>query len=117
MADTLTSSSYYRARYYDPSAGRFLSEDAFGANSDNLDFYGYVHNSPIDYTDPRGYGRTYQCGPRCGFRKETDPFKGPHINWWCNGLSGCLLWPSLKPCETSKSDTPPKRLRDCVLVQ
>lgn len=44
----------------------------------------------------------------------TDPFKGAHINWWCNGLKGCLLWPSLRPCEVSKSNVPPKRLLKCI---
>jgi RHS repeat-associated protein len=46
-------SSYYRARYYDPSAGRFLNEDpiAFGGG---IDFYRYVMNSPVNKIDPRG---------------------------------------------------------------
>jgi RHS repeat-associated protein len=44
---------YYRARYYDPLWGRFLSEDPihFGGG-DN--FYRYVGNSPASYTDPSG---------------------------------------------------------------
>jgi RHS repeat-associated protein len=113
--DTETGLYFYRARYYDSAAGRFLSEDAFGPNSDDLDFYSYVRNSPVGYTDPLGYGRTHQCGPRCGFRLDTnDPFKGPSINWWCNGLKGCLMWPSLQPCEVSKSDPVPNRIRDCI---
>jgi RHS repeat-associated protein len=114
-SDTETGLYYYRARYYDASTGRFLSEDAFGANSDDLNFYRYVHNSPIGYTDPHGYGRTYGCGARCKFRLDkNDPFKGDHINWECNGLKGCLLWPSLRPCEVSKSNIPPKRLLRCI---
>ena len=112
-SDTETGLYYYRARYYDQQTGRFLSEDALGATSDDLDLYRYVHNSPAGYTDPSGH-RTYNCGPKCGFRLETDPFKGKHINWWCNGLKGCLLFPSMRPCEESKSDPPPSRLRKCV---
>jgi hypothetical protein len=31
--------SYYRARYYDPAAGRFLSEDKIRSVSGTLNFY------------------------------------------------------------------------------
>ncbi len=48
---------YYRARYYDPSTGRFLSEDplSFAAGDSNL--YRYVFNTPTLYTDPSGLDR------------------------------------------------------------
>ena len=42
---------YYRARYYDPAAGRFLSEDPIRLLSGN-NFYRYVKNRPIDFRDP-----------------------------------------------------------------
>ena len=47
--------SYYRARYYDPGAGRFLSEDAleFGAGN-GANFYSYAINSPVSWVDPFG---------------------------------------------------------------
>ena len=50
--------SYHRARYYDPSTGRFLSEDPsrFGATTD---FYSYTGNNPTNFTDPTGLAR---CG-------------------------------------------------------
>jgi RHS repeat-associated protein len=44
---------YYRARYYDPAAGRFLSEDPVGFNG-GLDFYTYVANSSANLVDPSG---------------------------------------------------------------
>jgi RHS repeat-associated protein len=103
----------YRARYYDQTSGRFISEDPLGYRSDDLDFYRYVHASPVNYTDPSGL-KTYDCGAGCGFRIERDPHKGLHINWWCNGLEGCLLFPSMKPCEVGRSDTPPNRIKDCI---
>jgi len=34
--------SYYRARYYDPQVGGFLSEDPLSLNGDDLNFYRYV---------------------------------------------------------------------------
>lgn len=45
--------SYYRARYYDASVGRFVNEDRvrFGGG---INFYVYVRNSPIDMLDPLG---------------------------------------------------------------
>lgn len=45
--------SHYRARYYDPSVGRFLSEDPmrFGGG---VQFYRYTRNSPTGRKDPTG---------------------------------------------------------------
>ena len=45
---------YYRARYYSPMMGQFISEDPlrFGAGQNN--FYAYVGGGPIDYRDPTG---------------------------------------------------------------
>jgi RHS repeat-associated protein len=47
-------SSYYRARYYDPSAGRFVSEDPTGFKG-GVNFYPYVANDPANQTDPTGF--------------------------------------------------------------
>jgi RHS repeat-associated protein len=112
--DPETGIYFYRARYYDPAFGRFVSEDPTGFRSDDLNLYRYVHNSPINYTDPSGLAKTYDCGAGCGFRIERDPHKGLHVNWWCNGLSGCLLIPSMQPCEVGRSDQPPSRITRCV---
>ena len=46
-----------RARYYDPSAGRFLSRDTYPVNFGNpreLNRYAYVANNPINKFDPSG---------------------------------------------------------------
>jgi RHS repeat-associated protein len=52
-SDAETGLYYYRARYYDPTAARFLSEDPSqflgGAN-----FYRYSFNNPVNFTDPSG---------------------------------------------------------------
>lgn len=112
--DQETGTYYYRARYYDPGVGRFANEDPTEFRSDDLNLYSYVHGSPINYTDPTGLAKTYDCGAGCGFRIERDPHKGLHVNWWCNGLSGCLLIPSMQPCEVGRSDQPPSRITRCI---
>jgi RHS repeat-associated protein len=47
---------YYRARYYDPTLGRFISEDPIGLRGDGPNFYAYVMGNPIRHADPWGYG-------------------------------------------------------------
>lgn len=49
-SDPETSLYYYRARYYDLSAGRFLSGDPVGFNA-GVNFYSYVGNSPTMLVD------------------------------------------------------------------
>jgi RHS repeat-associated protein len=46
--------SYYRARYYDPTAGRFTSEDPIGFDGDGVDFYPYANDNPTNFFDPYG---------------------------------------------------------------
>jgi hypothetical protein len=48
---------------YDPSIGRFLTEDPLGFRSGDINLYRYVRNSPLNATDPSGLiGRTVQLG-------------------------------------------------------
>ena len=56
--DTETGTIYLRARYYNPSTGRFISRDSFaGRKSDplSLNLYTYCHNNPIIGVDPSGH--------------------------------------------------------------
>ncbi|MGB7848920.1 MAG: RHS repeat-associated core domain-containing protein [Candidatus Acidiferrum sp.] len=52
-SDAETGLYYYRARYYDPSTGRFLSEDPLRFKS-GVNFYSYVKNSAVNLKDPYG---------------------------------------------------------------
>lgn len=49
----ISQGSYYRARYYDPSTGRFLSEDPIQFVG-GLNFYRYTRNSPTNFRDALG---------------------------------------------------------------
>jgi RHS repeat-associated protein len=44
---------YYRARYYDPITGRFITVDPIGFNG-GINSYIYVANNPINLVDPDG---------------------------------------------------------------
>ncbi|MGD0959774.1 MAG: RHS repeat-associated core domain-containing protein, partial [Methylomonas sp.] len=44
---------YYRARYYDPNQIRFTQRDPAGFR-DGVNPYLYVHNNPVNFTDPDG---------------------------------------------------------------
>jgi hypothetical protein len=44
----------YRARYYDPQSGRFISEDPITFDADDLNFYGYAGNNSPNLTDSSG---------------------------------------------------------------
>ncbi|MET3109358.1 RHS repeat-associated protein [Oxalobacteraceae bacterium GrIS 1.18] len=45
---------YYRARYYDPMVGRFISEDPKKFKA-GINFYSYANNNPINGNDPYGF--------------------------------------------------------------
>ena len=45
---------YYRARYYDPTIGRFITPDPIGYLSGDFNFYRYVGNDPVNFVDPLG---------------------------------------------------------------
>ena len=45
---------FYRARCYDPSLGRFISQDPLGFDSGDLNLYRYVGNHPLSAKDPTG---------------------------------------------------------------
>jgi RHS repeat-associated protein len=52
--DAALSLYYYRARSYDPQAGRFLREDPLSFTAGDTNLYRYVFNVPIDSRDPLG---------------------------------------------------------------
>jgi RHS repeat-associated protein len=51
--DSETGLYYYRAKYYDPELGRFISEDPIGLEG-GINLYAYVGNNPVNNRDPSG---------------------------------------------------------------
>src|ERR1041385_321327 len=49
-----SASNEYRARGYHPGLGRFTSEDPKLFEAGDYNLFRYVHNDPIDLTDPMG---------------------------------------------------------------
>src|SRR5512144_61062 len=55
--DKETGLFYYRARYYDPIEGKFISKDPIGFEG-GINLYGYVQGNPTSRRDPSGL---YPC--------------------------------------------------------
>ena len=56
---------HMKGRVYDPTIGRFLSQDPFvqaPTNSQSFNRYTYVSNSPLSFTDPTGYNQADDMG-------------------------------------------------------
>jgi RHS repeat-associated protein len=76
--DAETGFYYYRARYYDPKIGRFISEDPIRF-AGGMDFYAYVGNAPTGFNDPFGLFP--------GQMPPSPPAYGPgwSVGQWDNG--------------------------------
>lgn len=106
--DSETGLYYYRARYYDPKIGRFISEDPFGFRAD-VNFYRYVYDNPVSWVDPYGLigeSDMKSFGPkprpptplppvtqvaRDAEAKYFDPGKDPYLGGFRHCMAGCLL--------------------------
>jgi RHS repeat-associated protein len=60
--DAETSLYYYRARYYDPAAGRFLGQDQIGFLAEQ-NFYVYAIDSPLNWRGNTMPGNFLAPGP------------------------------------------------------
>lgn len=125
---------FYRARYYDPSTGRFLSEDPFGFAIEN-DFYRYAGNDVVNFVDPTGLfprfgpqdtarractpGEFARCAQMCGERGVENCFVAMHrtviglrrgkANWgWVDGPMDCRCNedPNGPDCEKNRKPAP-----------
>jgi RHS repeat-associated protein len=54
-SDSATGLYYFGARYYDPSTGRFISEDSYPGDKNDpmtMNLYVYARDNPERYVDP-----------------------------------------------------------------
>jgi RHS repeat-associated protein len=52
---------YYRARYMDPTLGRFIGQDPLGFEAGDLNLFRYVNNEPVGTKDPYGLESVVDC--------------------------------------------------------
>ncbi len=58
VSDTSTGLQYMNARFYNPSTGRFLSQDSYKGNAYDpwtQHLYAYTGNNPVNFVDPTGH--------------------------------------------------------------
>ncbi len=78
---------YYRARYFDPQTGRFISEDPIGFAGRDSNLYRYVINNPINSLDPFGLLQFDIFGNRVDL--EVSATFGPfNVSFDLGGFSG-----------------------------
>lgn len=70
---------YMGARYYDPSDGRFISEDPIGFESGEVNLFAYAGNNPMLVIDPLGL-----CGEKSWGEKFLKIIQKP--NWKTVGI-------------------------------
>jgi RHS repeat-associated protein len=112
---------YYRARYYDPKIGRFISEDPIGFDG-GVNFYAYVENNPVTRTDPFGLRQRPRprplgdpaCLARAG-RKYRECANGADAQYerdlkWCDEEGWVVFW---FWCESRAEKRWLTRLRQC----
>ncbi|HNZ64449.1 MAG TPA: RHS repeat-associated core domain-containing protein [Smithella sp.] len=59
--DSETNLYYYRARYYDSNAGRFITRDPIGFGG-GINQYLYARQNPVNFSDPYGLTWGYSLG-------------------------------------------------------
>jgi RHS repeat-associated protein len=88
---------YYRARYYSPAWGRFISEDPIGiAGGANL--YAYAEGNPVDFRDPSGStaagaaaGAGWGGSAGGALGEIIDPLGGGVPGSWIGEVLGAIL--------------------------
>ena len=97
--------NYYRARYYNPAIGRFISEDPMGFEGSGANLYAYVNDSPINFIDPPGLRCTCSYGQSSGMLRCVDNATGKVV---AQGIGYSGIGPGLNnPSMQGVEDTGP----------
>jgi RHS repeat-associated protein len=108
--DPETGLYFLRARYLDPSIGRFISEDPIGFKG-GIDFYAYVKNRPLLLRDPEG---TCPPGEPCPSPPLFDSLTAYVVTCPClykgdtDKICQCIGFPF------ASADTDPKWMNQCT---
>jgi RHS repeat-associated protein len=109
---------YFNARYYDPSIGRFITEDPA---RDGINWYVYCANNPLSYTDPTGL----DCGNpgNDGIDENGNPFRVTGYTVVTDGNDICVTIttkpgsPTSDAQRESMKSSPSKEESDIILVK
>lgn len=126
----------YRARYYDPALGVFLSMDPIGSQ-DDPNLYMYVRNDPVSLTDPTGENPLAGCAvgagigaaaggvgaiPGCAIGATVTLIGTVACALWCDDIIGAAIHEATGTAEVSDpevvdpasdgADGPPPDLTD-----
>jgi RHS repeat-associated protein len=71
----------YRARAYNPTLGRFMSEDPRLFDAGDYNLFRYCHNDPIDFTDPMGLDGAPTYSPRQTSQEREETVSAPQAVW------------------------------------
>lgn len=90
--DAATGLQYFRARYYDPEAGRFISQDPIQA----IVPYIYAANDPVSFSDPTGAQMVDQA-ELAAQRAQTRVIIDQLSSQLCGAVLGAVLGLGLGP--------------------
>ena len=93
---------FYRARYYNPNIGRFVSEDSFGFKA-GPNFYSYVFNNPIKLLDPSGHVTIVDNLNERVIPPKSIPFKCPENSKACTHVQYAYV---VRDCEEDACPPP-----------
>ena len=90
---------YFNARWYNPETGRFASEDPA---RDGINWYAYVGNNPLKYTDPTGLRRTREERRAAREQRKADRKQKREER---KQSSTSVTWDKPSPSSSSESDS------------